>query len=337
MAVQISENLTLRPITMADVEAITDLKNIQMEAILGQRTLTVSQIRTDWESPGFDIENAGRVLVNPAGEMIGSIVVWDNDAVPVHVGIDLDIHPDYNDTDVGRQLFDWAEERAYQAIDRVPENARVVLSGWTLDSYAPRKHLLDAMGMKHIRSFYTMRIDMDSPPQVPTWPEGIRVRQFNRETDELALVKAVDEAFKDHWGYVEEPFEEVLKHWRHWMDTSEFYDPTLWFLAMDGDEIVGVSLCEPRSSESPDAGYVADLAVRRPWRRRGIATALLQHSFGKLWKRGKQAVTLGVDASSLTNATRLYEKVGMRVSRHWLTYEKELRPGEDLSRQSLAD
>ena len=337
MAVQISENLTLRPITMADAEAMTALKNTAMQAVLGVQSLTVEQIRTDWGSPNFNIETAGRVLVNPAGEMIGSVIVWDTSPVPVHVWLDVTLHPDYDETDAGQRLLEWGEERANQAIARVPENARVALASGTRKTYAPRKALLESFDMTHIRSFYTMRIDMDSPPPTPTWPDGIRVKVFNRETDEIATIQAIEDAFKDHWGHVDEPFEEVLKHWQHWMDTSDLYDPTLWFLAMDGDEIVGASLCEPKSNDAPEAGYVAELGVRRPWRRRGVASALLYHSFGELWQRGTRAVTLGVDATSLTNATALYEKVGMRVWLEWLTYEKELRPGDDLSLQTLSD
>jgi len=75
--------------------------------------------------------------------------------------------------------------------------------------------------------------------------------------------------------------------------------------------------------------------VRRPWRRKGLGLALLLHSFGEFYRRGRRRVGLGVDAQSLTGATRLYEKAGMRVARVYNTYEKELRPGVDLSTQSV--
>lgn len=83
-------------------------------------------------------------------------------------------------------------------------------------------------------------------------------------------------------------------------------------------------------------GYVHTLGVRRDWRRRGIALALLRHSFGKFYRRGVCKVSLHVDAKSLTGATRLYEKAGMHVDRQSHHYEKELRPGKDLSTRSVA-
>ena len=84
-------------------------------------------------------------------------------------------------------------------------------------------------------------------------------------------------------------------------------------------------------------GWVNSLGVRRPWRRRGLALALLRHAFGVFYRRGKTKVGLGVDATSLTGATRLYEKAGMHVQRKSVTYEKVLREGRDLTTQTIED
>ena len=77
------------------------------------------------------------------------------------------------------------------------------------------------------------------------------------------------------------------------------------------------------------------LAIRRQWRRRGIGLAFLYHAFGEFYRREIHNVYLGVDAQSLTGATRLYERAGMHVVRQYNTYEKELRAGRELSTQSV--
>jgi len=82
-------------------------------------------------------------------------------------------------------------------------------------------------------------------------------------------------------------------------------------------------------------GWVMDLSVRRPWRKQGLGLALLQHSFVEYYNRGFRSVGLGVDASSLTGATRLYEKAGMHVQRKYDRYELELRAGEELVKTEL--
>ena len=99
--------------------------------------------------------------------------------------------------------------------------------------------------------------------------------------------------------------------------------------------IAGMSLCYPKQVEDPQMGWVSTLGVRRPWRRRGVALALLHHSFGEFYRRGQQRVGLGVDAESITGATRLYEKAGMYVQRRYNTYHKELRPGKELGTKTL--
>jgi GNAT superfamily N-acetyltransferase len=119
------------------------------------------------------------------------------------------------------------------------------------------------------------------------------------------------------------------------MKHEEQFDPELWFLAMDGDEIAGMSLCMRQSREDKDMGWVRTLGVRRPWRRQGLGLALLHHSFGELYRLGQSRVGLGVDASSLTGATRLYEKAGMRPIRQFDSFELELRPGRDIRTQQV--
>jgi ribosomal protein S18 acetylase RimI-like enzyme len=180
-----------------------------------------------------------------------------------------------------------------------------------------------------------MHIDLDAPPPLPAWPEGVALRTLRVGQDERAVMRAVRDAFRDHWGYVERPFEDEYNFWQHHMFGDDDFDPTLCFLAMDGDRIAGVSLCQLKTDDDPEMGWVSTLGVLRPWRRRGLGLALLRHSFGQFYRRGKRRAGLGVDAQSLTGATRLYEKVGMHVARVYHTYEKELRRGEELSTQTV--
>jgi len=188
-----------------------------------------------------------------------------------------------------------------------------------------------------VRHFLTMGIDLPDTPPVPRWPDGISVRTFVLGQDERATFSVVREAFLDHWGQTPAPFEEAFEIWRYWMIDDPELDPSLLFLAMDGDEIAGVSLCRLRVSSYPGYGWVGTLGVLRPWRKRGLGLALLQHSFGELYRRGLRHAGLGVDAENLTGALRLYTKAGMHPMRQVDVYEKELRPGVDLTTTQIAD
>jgi mycothiol synthase len=71
------------------------------------------------------------------------------------------------------------------------------------------------------------------------------------------------------------------------------------------------------------------VAVRRPWRGRGLGLALLRHALGELYRRGVREVGLSVDAESITGAPRLYGRAGLRVSSSYALFQKELRPGRE--------
>lgn len=87
-------------------------------------------------------------------------------------------------------------------------------------------------------------------------------------------------------------------------------------------------------SQHEQGGWVHDVAVRRPWRRRGLGLALLRRAFGAFHHRGTRRVELGVDAQSPTGAPRLYEGAGMRATHKYAAYRKELRPGADVDTEA---
>jgi len=136
------------------------------------------------------------------------------------------------------------------------------------------------------------------------------------------VFEAHEEAFSDHWGHTPGTYEK----WQLHMTNHEDFDPSLWHIAWDGDQIAGYSLCRYRMG----IGWVGTLGVRRAWRKRGLGEALLLHSFGEFHKRGKDVIGLGVDAANPTGATRLYQKAGMKVAAEYVIYEKELRAGREM-------
>jgi len=219
------------------------------------------------------------------------------------------------------------EQRARELIPNAPEHARIVLGNGVLIRDTAANAILEREGYTLTRVFWQMSVTLDAAPAAPEWPEGVTVRAFEPGRDEHATFDAVEEAFSDHWGHVPRTYEQ----WSERFTRSDF-DPTLWFLAMDGEEIAGVVLC----AHHPDTGWVNTVGVRRSWRKRGLAMALLLHAFAEMYRRGERKISLGVDAQSLTGATRLYERAGMHPALEAAVYQKELRPGEDLSVQELA-
>jgi GNAT superfamily N-acetyltransferase len=245
------------------------------------------------------------------------------------------VHPDYQNQGIGNYLMEWAEARARQSLGKAPPEARVSVLTTTIHENQAAHELFQTRGYKPTRCFYRMMIEMepDVPPPDPVWPEGIAVRPYRLGIEDRAVYQTIQEAFKDHWGVVEgETFEE----WFHWIEEDEKFDPSVCHLAVTGnDQIVGALLARPEWEGDASVAWIDELGVLRPWRRKGIALALLRHSFGAFHHRGHYKIGLGVDVESLTGALQLYEMAGMRVFQQRDAYEKVLRPGVDLSTQTL--
>ena len=207
-------------------------------------------------------------------------------------------------------LVAWLDERAAKGRLRV----------WTSEQDARIVDAFTTLGFAPVRHSYRMEIDLTGDERKPTWPDGISVRTAT-EVDHRLVYDTVIEVWQD----TNDTYDETFEEWAHWLVESPSYDPTIWFLAFAGGELAGFSICR-QDPVDPDAGYVAMLGVRRPWRRQGLGEALLLQSFAEFGRRGLTRGTLGVDASSATGATRLYERAGMTVYRNTVFLERQVRP-----------
>ena len=317
----------LRRPSMNDIEGVLQLLQACEIEREGRPESTLEDTRTWWESPDFVLAQDAWIVLSDEGKVVAFASVEHRQHARIFVG--ADVHPDYRGRGIGTHLLQLNTERAYQHIAEAPADARVSMLAWSDEKNTFAQHLLEKHNFKHIRTFWRMKIELHEAPPVPLWADGISLRTL---ADDQGLFQAVfeadEDAFKDHWGHVPSSFED----WEHWTRKRENFDPSLWFLAMAGNEIAAVSLC---GNEKEQGGWVHSLGVRRQWRRKGIGEALLYQSFGEFYKRGIHEVYLGVDASSLTGATRLYERVGMHVHRRSNTYEKEIRAGREISTQSV--
>lgn len=231
----------------------------------------------------------------------------------------LAVHPARRGRGIGTQLAGLVETRARERIGEVEDaSSEVSLMGWINGKSESDASWSRSLGYAWARRFLRMRIDMAEPPPAPLWPDGITVRTFRPGEDERAMYEAQEEAFSDHWGHVTMPFEDWVKRiGRH------DFEADLWLMALEGDRVVATST----NSVIPDnLGWISGLGVVRSHRRRGLARAILQQALNDFWRRGQRSVALGVDADSLTGATRLYESAGMRIVEAHDQVSKVLRP-----------
>ena len=246
------------------------------------------------------------------GSIAGYADLADNALEHERFSIDLRVPPGEHADAVAAALLEAMETRSVE-LATGDASVRVFLpSTWELGL-----RLVENRGYEPFRHSFRMEIDFDGELPAPVWPEGLAVRAFVPGEDDEAVYEASDAAFVDHFEHARQPYES----WRGWA-FGESFDPSLWFLAVDGDEIAGVSLCRGEGGAGGELGWVNTLGVRPAWRRRGLGRALLLHSFAEFRARGKRGAGLGVDALNPTGAVSLYEGAGMRVARRYDQYAK---------------
>jgi GNAT superfamily N-acetyltransferase len=304
----------LRSPALSDAQGVADLIAARDIADYGSTDSNVAEVQNYWEAPRFDLAQDARVIVAPDGLIVGYEEIYPRS--DERLEYDGYVHPRETGRGFGTLLLRWAETRARERVNELPGTGQVILRGNTASVDQNAIAILTAEGFALIRQFWRMEIEMTSPPDRPVWPAGITYRTLDVERDARVAYAVVEEAFADHWGHLPRSFED----WEQAVLQKDGFDPTLTFMAFDGNEVAGIVVNRYR-----DIAWVGQLAVRRAWRKRGLGLALLLHSFNEFYQRGDRAVGLGVDAQSLTGATRLYEKAGMHVARQYDTYEKVLR------------
>lgn len=328
---QLPSGYNARPWKLEDAASVAAMINAYSMRTQGREGVEENGLAAQMQMPGLDLETDTRLIEAPGGAI--AAIGFAVDLAEPHVQVQATGMVRHEDQGhgIGQWVADWIETRSRQAVERAPAEARVVVMQTVNDSEDASKALLSANGYEVCRHFWRMLIEFGEERPAPIWPDGITIRCFDPEVDLQAAFRANRDAFKDHWGYTESSEEKALERFRHRIQTDPDFDPALHYLACEGDEIAAVCFVQPLDGTDRSTGYVQSLGVRRPWRRQGLALALLHHAFLELSGRGMKGCALHVDSDSLTGATRVYEKAGMRVAEFNHAYELELRSGIDLT------
>ncbi len=258
------------------------------------------------------------------GEAVGySRVWWQEDSGGTRIYAHFAFFaPEGRGKGIRRALVCHNERRLREIAAEHPAEAPKRFEAWASELEQDWSAILEGAGYAPARYFYEMvRPDLEEIPDLQL-PEGLEVRPVPPE-HYRTVWDAAAEAFQDHWGATAW-YDEWFKGWLE----EPTFNPDLWQVAWDGDEVAGMVLNfidEKQNAEfDRKRGYTETICVRRPWRKMGLARALIARSFHVLKAQGMTEAALGVDVQNPSGALQLYESMGFRKVRSNVCYQKPL-------------
>jgi mycothiol synthase len=309
----------------SDLPAMLRVYTAAHEADGIEEVTSLEQIRLNYATlvncdPARDL-----VLAEVDGELVGYARVFWNDLVEggrayENFGY---VHPDWRRQGIGGAMHRHNEERLREIAASHVGVAPKWLGSEGVDADPGNTALLLGNGYTPARYFYDMVASTLDGIETLPMPDGIELRTVTRDQYRTIWLGSA-EAFRDHWGEAEWEAED----WERFHADPDNEDPRFWRIGWAGDEVAGVVMTTVPVEENARHGrarvYVASVAVRRPWRRRGLARALLAGSLVDAREAGYTSASLGVDTDSPTGANSLYESLGFAPEKTYVTYRKPM-------------
>ncbi|HLX35200.1 MAG TPA: GNAT family N-acetyltransferase [Candidatus Limnocylindrales bacterium] len=288
---------------------------------------TAESLAHDWSpEPGFDLIADAVAVDGRAGRLDGVATVdrRERDGRMISHHVSIWVRPERRRRGLGTAMLEWAEGRcreAGRAWPRPPDWPHVI-GGYGMLGVPGHAELAAHHGYRTHRHAYLMLRRVADPVGEHPLPPGLEVRPVD-PSQFRAIWDADVEAFQDH----PEPATRTEADFEHWF-TSPYLDPSLYQVAWDGDRVAGSVLTSINPDENERLGvnraWLDHVSVRRPYRQRGLAAALIASTIRLLAARGVEEAALGVDAENPSGALRLYEGLGFRRYHEEIGYRKEL-------------
>ncbi len=250
---------------------------------------------------------------------------WEETDGPRIYGFVGFLAPAWRRQGIGRAMLRWMEQRLRAIAAGHPADRPAFFQAWVSEFEVGLIALLTQEGYQPIRyGFEMVRPSLDDIPDFPL-PEGLEVRPVLPE-HYRAIWEADVEAFRDHWGY-SPPDED---DYQGWLENKTIFKPHLWQIAWDvaTDQVAGQvrTFIDEAQNEKYNRlrGWTEFISVRRPWRRRGLARALIVRSLCIQKEQGMTESALGVDSENLSGALRVYQDCGFQVVRRSIGLRKPL-------------
>lgn len=188
-------------------------------------------------------------------------------------------------------------------------------------------HIYEKHGFEQVRITDLMRRKLDNIfPDIGKYPR-VRIREADMNTEsEIRLLNTLDnETFKEHNNFRPRTIEET----KYSLFEMPWFKKQEVFFAMLEDGAVGLAIAgediELNLEKGLKWGWVADIGVLKPYRRRGVGECLINNVLQTLNGWGMDEALLYVDEMNPTKAIKLYEKARFSIMRKSIVYQLTLQ------------
>ncbi|HIZ97857.1 MAG TPA: GNAT family N-acetyltransferase [Candidatus Janibacter merdipullorum] len=320
----------------SDVDALVALVSAEKRAIEGSGLVEAEVIAGEAVGQGAWTRRQVVVLDEQA-----RIRVWArvHDRAAGRTNVDLTADPELDreqEQALAGILLAWAEEVAFTiARGRGLGGTRLDVSVHEDDDRL--RSMLSPAGYHLARTWkqMTRRCEAGDEDLVTTHRrEGVEVRRVAKREDGTpvaadlqAVYRMIEESFADHFNSYRESFPEFLARlreapghrWDHWWIAD---------IDVDGQWVPGgavAALVLPEDESGVEGTYIDYIGVHRMARGRGVAKSLLHTVLADAARRGRNRVSLEVDADSPTGADGLYESMGWVTGHRTESWHKDIR------------
>ena len=212
------------------------------------------------------------------------------------------------DGKIPQLILNFLEEKLAVVSAELPEDYPRFYQVWNIQKAVEHRQFFLNNGYQPANYFFMLTPPIEKPLDNYPLPEGLEIRPVKPE-HYRKIWNAANEAFRDHWGF-QEPTEEQYQAWQK----ERIFQPHLWKVAWDGDEVAGQvgNYIDHEENEKfkRSRGTTENIFVRRPWQQRGLAKALITESIRMFKDMGITETALGVDSENSSGALKLYTDMG---------------------------
>lgn len=314
-----------RPLTPGDAPALERAVEAVRVADRGQEVRTRDDLVRELMDPRAPAATNTLGLVLRDGSLAGWAIVHERPQADLarRVFLDGGTHPTVRGRGIGTQLVGWAIARGEETLSAQPADLPQFLEAFRDVTSTGAVALYVAHGFAAVRQYMNMRRDLTSALPAEPAVAGVRIVPYETADGE-AVRLAHNDAFADHWS--SDPVSS--DDWERDFVGDPHFRADLSFVAFAGDEVAGYSVnyCSEADWAAGDVrdAWIGQLGVRRAWRGRGLATALVVRSMATFRAAGMDAASLGVDTENPTGAVALYERVGFVVNRRFVRLRRSV-------------